>query len=79
MGGGTYIKTIIFILFSLFLWLPVANSLTEYFKSNASILFTLVACSSVFLPEQQNFVTTRDCVVASLFSTTKVFHAQIIS
>jgi len=37
-----YIKVIIFVLFSLFLWLPVADGLTEYFKSNSSILFTLV-------------------------------------
>jgi len=39
-----YIKAIIFVLFSLFLLLPVADGLTEYFKSNASVLFTLVAC-----------------------------------
>jgi hypothetical protein len=38
-----YIKAIIFVLFSLFLWLPVADGLTKHFKSNASILFTLVA------------------------------------
>jgi len=66
-------------LFSLFLWLPVADGLTEYFKSNASILFTLVAYSFVFHPERQNFVTMRDCVVTSLFSTKKIFHTQIIS
>jgi len=38
-----YIKAIISVLFSLFLWLPVADGLTEYFKSNSSILFTIVA------------------------------------
>lgn len=71
-------NTIIFMLFSLFLWFPVANSLTKYFKSNASILFTLVAYSFAFPPERQSFVALRDCVVASLFSTTKIFHTQII-
>jgi hypothetical protein len=35
-------------LFSLFLWLPVADGLTEYFKINGSILFMLVAYSFVF-------------------------------
>lgn len=74
-----YIKAIIFVLFSLFLWLPVADGLTKHFKSNTSFLFTLVAYLFVFPPEWQHFVTVRDCVVPSLFSITKVFHIQIIS
>lgn len=44
-----YIKAIIFVLFSLFLWLPGADGLTKYFKSNASILFTLVTYYLCFL------------------------------
>jgi hypothetical protein len=46
-----YIKAIIFVLFSLFLWLPVADGLTKHFKSNTSFLFTLVAYLFVFPPE----------------------------